>query len=136
MDRCEKTGKTDSEEYLAAVDVFYKRHFCRTDPWPDYLLKTFDILNEQCYVSMWGPNEFTCNGYLREYDGSSELSQISVPTLVTCGEFDEATPASCREWTQLIPKAELLEFKDASHLAFIEDKENYLKAVDQFLGQS
>ena len=33
---------------------------------------------------------------LRDYNGSAELASIDVPTLLTCGEFDEATPDTTR----------------------------------------
>ncbi len=133
MNQCEATGNTQSEEYLNAVDVFYKRHFCRIDPWPDYLEKTFDLLNEQCYSGMWGPNEFTCSGVLKNYDGTSALRNIKAPTLVTCGEFDEATPTSCRKFVEYIPDAQFLEFEGASHLAFIEVRKKYLSAISEFI---
>ncbi len=34
LDRCEREGRTDSEEYGEAMNVFYKRHLCRSEPWP------------------------------------------------------------------------------------------------------
>ena len=33
LDRCEKEGTVDSEEYEQACLVFYNRHLCRLDPW-------------------------------------------------------------------------------------------------------
>ena len=45
---------------------------------------------------MWGPTEFISTGVLRDYNGSAELASIDVPTLLTCGEFDEATPDTTR----------------------------------------
>jgi len=34
LDRCERDGKTATEEYEKAVEVFYRRHLCRVKPWP------------------------------------------------------------------------------------------------------
>ena len=34
LDRCEKEGRVESEEYEQACVVFYKRHLCRLEPWP------------------------------------------------------------------------------------------------------
>jgi L-proline amide hydrolase len=34
LDKCEKEGNIESEEYEQACVVFYKRHLCRLDPWP------------------------------------------------------------------------------------------------------
>ena len=133
MDECEARGDMASQAYLDAVDVFYRRHLCRADPWPDYVLDSFATLNETCYAGMWGPNEFTCNGVLRGYDGTGGLGSIDVPTLVTCGEFDEATPKSCRKFADLIPDARLEAFESASHLAFVERRDDYIDAVRRFI---
>ncbi len=134
MDRCEQQGLESSQEYQDAVEVFYNRHFCRADPWPDYVLDTMNNMNETCYEGMWGPNEFTCNSeLLGNYDGLAELETIAVPTLITCGEFDEATPASCRTVTNLIPTARFAEFEDASHLTFVDKRHEYIATLRQFL---
>lgn len=34
LTRCEKEGKTDSEEYHEAVLLFYQKHMCQVKPWP------------------------------------------------------------------------------------------------------
>lgn len=34
LERCEREGDFESEEYERACVVFYKRHLCRLDPWP------------------------------------------------------------------------------------------------------
>ena len=130
---CEIAGRTNSKSYRDAVDVFYKNHLCRADPWPRYVTDTFETLNNKCYVGMWGPNEFTCTGVLHDYDGTHDLSSIEVPTLMTFGEHDEAAPASCREYALAIPSVSCVEFADASHLAFVEDRDNYISVVRSFL---
>ena len=45
------------------------------------------------YTTMWGPNEFTCTGNLIEWDRTDRLGEITVPTLITVGEFDEVHPS-------------------------------------------
>lgn len=133
MRKCEGAGQESSPEYQNSVDIFYARHFCRVTPWPDYVIDTMNSLNGTCYAGMWGPNEFTCNGLLRDYDGLAELETIQAPTLVTCGEFDEAAPASCKAFAKLIPDARYVEFEGASHLTFVESRETYIKILRQFL---
>jgi pimeloyl-ACP methyl ester carboxylesterase len=61
------------------------------------------------------------------------LETIQAPTLVTCGEFDEAAPASCQTFAKLIPDARYVEFEDASHLTFVESREKYIQTLRQFL---
>ena len=47
--------------------VFYQRHLCRVDPWPDWLVECFSILeaNPEVYRSMNGPSEFHVIGTIR-----------------------------------------------------------------------
>ena len=75
---------------------------------------------------MRGPNEFTRTGVLGDYDGAPDLSRIVAPTLITCGQFEEATPDSCGCFADLIPSAELLVFNNASYLAFVEVRQKYI----------
>lgn len=109
------------------------RHLCRPDPWPSYVNETSATMNIKCYSAMWGPNEFTCNGVLSGYDGSLDLASIEVPILLTCGEFDEATPTSCSVFAEMISNSELTEFANASHMAFVEDRASYVAKVREFL---
>jgi proline iminopeptidase len=94
-----------------------------------------DALNETCYAGMWGPNECIGSRLLRDYDGLAELESIQTPTLITCGEFDEAAPASCKTFTQLIPDARYAEFEDASHLTFVDSREKYIDTLRKFLAE-
>ncbi|MEB8386308.1 proline iminopeptidase-family hydrolase [Rhodobacteraceae bacterium KMM 6894] len=133
MDALEAEGRTDAPEYEAAVMKFYTRHLCRTDPWPPEVLRTLEGMNPTCYAAMWGPNEFTCTGVLKGYDGRPGLTQITAPTLVTCGQFDEATPNSTRALAALIPDATFEVFGASSHMAFIEERVAYIESLRRFL---
>lgn len=48
----EKAETTDSQEYMDAVKVFYKRHLCRLDPWPIELLQSFEWMEKDHTVYM------------------------------------------------------------------------------------
>ena len=133
MDRCEADGRADTPEYAAAVDLFYRRHLCRAEPWPDYLSASLADINITCYEAMWGPNEFTCTGVLAGYDGADALANIAVPTLFTCGAHDEATPDSTRAFSQRVKGAEFRLFQASSHMAFIEERDVYIASVRAFL---
>lgn len=133
MSACEAEGRTEDPAYLDAVDMFYRRHLCRADPWPDHLERSLDDMNLTCYAGMWGPNEFTCTGVLAGYDASDDLPRISVPTLFTCGAFDEATPVSTQAFSDRVPRAKFEVFSASSHMAFIEERTAYIETIRQFL---
>jgi proline iminopeptidase len=129
LDEHEAAGTTDSQEYLDAVMVFYRRHLCRREPWPDEVNRAFELANFDLYVTMWGNTEFNATGTLKDYDASGRLHRIEAPTLFTCGEFDEATPAACREFAALVPNARAEVIPDASHMAFVERPDAYMATV-------
>ncbi|MEM1388928.1 MAG: proline iminopeptidase-family hydrolase [Pseudomonadota bacterium] len=133
MTACEAEGRTDDPAYEAAVDLFYRRHLCRAEPWPDFLNRSLEDMNLTCYGAMWGPNEFTCAGVLSGYDGTDGLSKIAAPTLLTCGAFDEATPTSTQAFAAQVPGAQFRVFHASSHMAFIEEREAYIACLREFL---
>jgi len=50
IERCEREGLTDSEEYENALMVFRKRHVCRVDPFPEPLLRSYKRVAEDSTV--------------------------------------------------------------------------------------
>jgi pimeloyl-ACP methyl ester carboxylesterase len=82
---------------------------------------------------MWGPSEFTCNGVLASWDRTAELGGIAVPTLIISGEFDEADRSCQEELQRGIEGSRLHIVKDASHLAHLEQTEEYVDVVREFL---
>jgi proline iminopeptidase len=131
--RAERDGTTQSAEYQEAMGVFYRRHVCRLDPWPDTVNHALETMNPHIYELMWGPSEFTCTGTLSTFDATPSLPSISVPTLVICGEHDEAHPDSGRYYASLIPGATFEVIESASHLANYDRPEAYFAAVRAFL---
>jgi len=133
LDRNEKAGTVRSSEYQEAVQVFYERHLCRSDPWPQPLLASLEKGNFDLYVNMWGETEFLATGTLRTYDGTQNLPRIQAPTLFTCGEFDEAPPVTMYRYSQLVPNSEVRVFTDASHTPHLEQTAAFNQAVAVFL---
>ncbi|MEI8356673.1 MAG: proline iminopeptidase-family hydrolase [Deltaproteobacteria bacterium] len=123
----------ETAEYKEAMTLYYQRHLCRLDPWPDCLNRTFEGFGMQVYQSMWGPSEFTCTGNLRQAELTPRLPEIDVPTLLTCGRYDEATPITVAEFSRLIPGARMRIFEDASHSHHLEQPDEYLSEVRAFL---
>jgi proline-specific peptidase len=137
LDRHESAGTTDSQEYEDACLVFYKRHVCRLDEWPDYVLRSFDFLQHHglVYRTMNGPSEFHVTGTLRDWDVTGRLGEIRVPALVVSGEHDEATPAINRTVSEGIPGARSVILPGCSHMAHVEDPEGYIRLLDTFFSE-
>jgi L-proline amide hydrolase len=86
--RHEKAGTTDDAEYVAACDVFYKRHVCRLDPWPDFVTDAFAWIGRDptVYRTMNGPSEFHVVGSLKDWQVTDRLGDIEAPTLILSGK--------------------------------------------------
>ena len=133
----EAAGTTDDPAYAAAMEVFYHRHVCRLDPYPDYVQRTFDQLerNPEVYHTMNGPSEFHVVGTLKEWDIVDRLGEIRVPTLVTSGRFDEATPEIAGTVHRGISGSEWVIFEQSSHMAHAEEAARYRQVLDDFLSR-
>ena len=137
LDKHEAAGTTKDPEYEAACDVFYHRHLCRLDEWPDYVLRSHEFVSQhgEVYNYMNGPSEFYVVGTLLDWDVTARLGEIGVPTLVVTGEHDEATPAINRTVSEAIPGAESVIYPGCSHMAHVEDTEGYLRLLNSFISR-
>ncbi|MBU0713965.1 MAG: proline iminopeptidase-family hydrolase [Verrucomicrobia bacterium] len=129
----EENSNFTDQSYQDAMMVFYRKHLCRLDPWPDCLNRAFAKMGAEVYQYMWGPSEFTVTGTLKNADLTEQLSLIKVPVLFTCGEFDEATPAATRFYQSKLPGSEIYVFQGASHEHQLEKTEEYLQVARAFL---
>lgn len=135
LERHEAAGTTSDPEYEEASMVFYRRHVCRTDPWPDWLERTFATLaeNSEVYETMNGPNEFHVIGPLKDFDITDGLGAVHVPTLLISGRHDEVTPATVERLHHALPDSEWLLLDESSHMAQAEQPAETLGAIRSFL---
>lgn len=131
----EAAGTTDSDAYQEAVLVFYQRHMCRLDPFPEELKRSFQKMaeNPTVYHMMVGPSEFSAVGTLKDWSVVERLPQITTPSLVLAGEFDEATPICWEPFVTHIPSVEHHVFREASHTPHLETPAEFFKIVSGFL---
>jgi len=133
----EAAGTTDDPAYEEAMWVFYGRHFCRLDPWPDCANRALEkfVKNAEVYNTMWGPSEFHATGSLKDWDIVDRLGEIRVPALITSGRYDEATPTISETLHHGIPGSEWVLFEHSAHLSHAEEPEKYLQVLSQFLSR-
>ncbi len=135
LTRHEEADTVTDPEYLAATDEFYRRHVCRVVPTPQDFVDTLVQMEAEptVYHTMNGPNEFHVLGTLREWSIIDRLHQITAPTLVIAGEFDEATPATWQPYVEHIANVESHVFPDTSHCTHLEKPEEFRAVVAAFL---
>lgn len=129
----EKEGFTACPEYQAAVLEVYRNYLCRMQPWPLALERALAGASFDVYNAMWGPSEFSVTGCLSDYDRSDRLGEIDVPTLLTCGRYDEATPDATASFQSLIPGSRMVVFEESAHLSHLEEAGSYIALVREFL---
>jgi proline-specific peptidase len=131
----EDAGTTDSPAYREAVTEFSRRYDCRIYPWPDPYKRAVELAGHDVYRAMNGPSDFHITGSLRDWDRTSQLGEIRLPTLITCGRYDEATPAMAEALHQGSAGSELKVFKHSAHQAHLEETDLYLRTVARFLAR-
>jgi pimeloyl-ACP methyl ester carboxylesterase len=116
-----------------AEEEFKRRHICRLDPEPEVLARSRAKSGKAVYQAMWGPNEFTVIGTLKDWDVIGQLSEIDVPTLITSGRHDECTPKLVEPLHEGIAGSEWVVFEESAHMPYLEEPERYLAVVGAFL---
>ncbi|MFT8537464.1 proline iminopeptidase-family hydrolase [Bifidobacterium aquikefiri] len=127
------TGNFDTPEYAAAAAEYNKRHVLSMDDPPEYVVQTTQDKTD-VYRYMQGEDEFMVTGKLKGWDISNDLWKISIPTLLTSGVMDEATPLIVKQCLDRIPHSEWKLFI-GTHMVHVERKEAYNRAVEAFLEQ-
>jgi L-proline amide hydrolase len=137
LKRHEEAGTTDDPEYEEACMVFYKRHLCRLDDWPQEMVESFGWIAKDptVYHTMNGPSEFHVVGSIKDWQSKDRLGEISVPTLLTSGRYDEATPALQEPLRDGIPDCEWVLFEESSHTPFVEERDRYMQVVGDWLAK-
>ena len=135
LNQHEAAGTTESPEYERAMLLYYRRHVCRLDPWPPEMLAAVKALEEnpQVYNALWGANEFSCTGALSDWSVMERLGEITNPTLVLGGRFDEATPTITEAAHRAIAGSEWVIFENSAHLPQLEEPERYRQVLQDFL---
>ncbi len=136
LTKCEENENTDSDEYREAEKVYMKQFVCRVEiSKEDRELREF-MFGKEVYNFMWGPSEFYPTGNLKEYDRTNRLHEIEVPSLFTCGHYDEATPESTAYYHSLVPDSQFHIFENSAHSPLREQLSDYLQVIRTFLQET
>lgn len=115
------------------IPDFYKKHICRLAEWPDALNRTFKHVNGDIYARMQGPSEFGIGGLLANWDITSRLPEITVPTLMVGAKYDTMDPKAMEQQSKLVKNGAYLYCPNGSHLAMWDDQKIYMDGVIKFI---
>jgi proline iminopeptidase len=133
INSCHDIGATDSKVYSDAMSVFYMKHVLQNKTKSRELSKIKNPNGKLIYEYMWGPSEFEPSGTLKAYSRVSDISRIKVPTLIICGEHDEATPTTGVRYANKIKGCAFSEIKGASHSIWHEKPATIRNVINKFL---
>ncbi|MGV0168451.1 proline iminopeptidase [Furfurilactobacillus sp. WILCCON 0119] len=132
----ERTGDFSGPKYLAANDRYMER-YCWDDPdenSPEPLRRPTN--GKRASLIAEGPNEFTENGTISDFELTDDLKNIHVPVLVTNGTDDLCTPLIAKSVYDHIPGAKWHLFGNSRHLALLDQHDEFIRVLDQWLKEN
>ncbi len=133
IDRHEAAGTTYSAEYQAAIRTWNETYLCRVRPWPTELEDAFRNMGTEIFETMFGSSDFHIVGTIRSWDVFDRLAEITLPTLVVAGRFDECVPEHMWEMHQRIAGSRFELFESSAHMPFIEEPDRFDQVMRDFL---
>ena len=125
--RCRITANSDS---LIRIATDYYQHSDNHARKAKAFLYLGDV-----YMDMQGPSEFNCVGKIRTWDVTEDLHKITIPTLLTSGTDDEATPLIVKTIYDRIPDCRWELIPGGTHLVHVEYAEAYNKLIEAFMAE-
>lgn len=130
----EQTNDFTGKDYLKANDHFMALHsHAPYGPDDPECLRRDKKVGTIAYNAAWGPNEYTPNGNLANYEYTDKLRHMYVPTLITSGTNDLCTPLVAKTMYDALPNAKWHLFANARHMSFVEQPENYQNVLAKWL---
>ncbi|MGZ4530269.1 MAG: proline iminopeptidase-family hydrolase [Mycobacterium sp.] len=133
IERHEAAGTTYTAEYQDAIRTWNETYLCRVRPWPPELLEAFGNMGTDIFETMFGPSDFHIVGTIRDWDVFDRLAEITLPTLILAGRYDECVPEHMRDMHQRIAGSRYELFESSAHMPFVEEPEKFDRVMRDFL---
>jgi proline iminopeptidase len=131
--KAESSGNFDNSLYEEGMNLFNSKYVWGSNPpQPDFdsMMTSFNV---DLYNYMWGANEFSITGTLKDYSSLAMLSKIAIPTLFTVGEFDEIIPEIVKEYAGKVKNSQYAELAGACHMSPWYAPDESVKVLREFL---
>lgn len=134
----EKNKDYSNPKYMELLlNHYYTEHILRfpVAQWPESINRAFKHLNPNVYVYMQGPSEFGITGdaTLKDWDITSKLKTLTVPTLTIGSKYDTMDPEHMKWISKEVKNGRFLFCPNGSHLSQYDDQEHYFPGIIQFL---
>ena len=138
IQRLETSGQTSDPRFDELImKHFLVDHLLRLPPseWPEPVLRSVSHMNGAIYNLLQGPSELGISGTMVDWDRSTDLAKITVPTLMIGATHDTMDPAHLEWMAAQLPNGRYHHCPNGSHFSFIDDQESYFAGLTDFLHQ-
>jgi proline iminopeptidase len=132
----EASGDLENPRYMELlIPHHYEHHILRMPAaeWPDPVNRAFKHLNSKIYVPLQGPSELGASGKLLNWDRTTDLGRINVPTLSVGAQHDTMDPKHMEWIAGALQRGRYLFCANGSHMAIYDDQATYCRGVIQFI---
>lgn len=139
IERNERAGTFDDPAYGEATTMFMRKHLNRTSTKSvamPYMASLPVDRGDALAMAMTGGALAPFGGILKDFNDEQLLSEIAVPTLLLCGEFDIMTPAATRAMLPALQHGSFLQISGAGHMAQFDQPDAWRTAISEFIARS
>jgi proline iminopeptidase len=134
----EKNKDYTNPKYIELLfKYYYSEHILRKpiEQWPESITRAFKHLNPNVYVYMQGPSEFGITGdaTLKNWDVTSKLKTLTIPTLVIGAKYDTMDPKHMEWIANKVQNGRFLYCPNGSHCSQYDDQKPYFPGFINFL---
>lgn len=131
----ERNHNFSSEAYQKANKHFMSQHVIKmTSNLPEPVLRKKKG-GTIAYTTAWGPNEYTPEGNLSNYEYTDKLKNITLPTLITNGTDDLCTPLVAKTMNDHLANSSWELFAGCGHMPFVQERDHYIRLLIKWLNE-
>lgn len=99
-------------------------------------VKREKISGTRSYLIGWGPNEYTPLGTLKDFEYTSQLCDIHVPSLIISGTNDLCTPLVAKTMMDGITDSKWELMSGCRHMCFVDDHKRYCRILKDWFASA
>ncbi len=101
--------------------------------WPDSADRALKHTNPKVYIPMQGPSELGASGRLAQWDRTTDLHRLAVPTMTIGARHDTMDPKHMEAMAKAVQHGRYLHMAEGSHMSMFDDQERYFAGLIDFL---
>ena len=129
-------GEGSIENYQHVMSEYYSRFLFTREINREIAIAAGQTVQNDVFLSMWGPNDLVCEGTMKDFDLTSDLQRIDVPVLFMCGDSDEVTIDTINEYVKMVKGSRLSVIPYAGHAIGKDQPTLYMDSMKAYLEEN